>query len=629
MSLLAQFEQAEEIEEIAGYLFEHLHIDNLAPLNLEQGFAFRSSAAHKFNTAGDFEEFVWLPWSLIVEYAVVEDLNNNGLNEVVVLGAQGNAKKAMVFTTQDGGETYGLEKELDLGIPDFDSFLEPIVSDIDGDGRLEIVVSSGTDLRQIQYTTGSYAFGFLPSIGQSSFINKSPSFLELLDYDGDGNQDILYAIQSFNTFELFIIRGGNNWVSASPEFLSDPAMAVLPGTPEFNGPSLFLDVDVDGDLDLVISSLETKSIHWIENIPGETPRLPVLISPSFENIADNIIGFNTLKKIDLNGDGLMDFVASSMSGINWYRNIGAGEFEEVQLSNKRVFSFDIGRLDGDNRPDMVFGVLDELIIEDGTILNHRFQVHYALDKESEPTSSFIVRKTGNECGLGQEFINTSDTYFPDSSFQWDFGNGTTSTVAHPSFTYESSGAYQVSLEVCNDFGCHTSTKEVVVIVPETNIPDTIPLGEPFLFTDFTPFIENRTWSFGDGNTSSEATVEHSFTFPGVYFLQLFLNTSNPAVCQFVIEKEITVPPLLEDDDGLIVFPNPMTDRCQVIFENKKNKPYRIQIFNNLGQEVFDDQTAEGFLYTFDNKFLIEGVYFIHLTLNGVFIDTKRIIVVEP
>ena len=48
------------------------------------------------------------------------------------------------------------------------------------------------------------------------------------------------------------------------------------------------------------------------------------------------------------------------------------------------------------------------------------------------------------------------------SFTWNFGDGSTSTEANPNHRYAADGTYEVSLEVCNEVGCSSTSTSVVV-----------------------------------------------------------------------------------------------------------------------------------------------------------------------
>jgi PKD repeat protein len=79
-----------------------------------------------------------------------------------------------------------------------------------------------------------------------------------------------------------------------------------------------------------------------------------------------------------------------------------------------------------------------------------------------PTADFIGTPPIGCAPLTVNFNDTS-TGGP-TSWQWDFGDGGTSTLQHPSHTYASPGTYTVKLTVTNNCGADTAVKEQYIVV---------------------------------------------------------------------------------------------------------------------------------------------------------------------
>lgn len=124
-----------------------------------------------------------------------------------------------------------------------------------------------------------------------------------------------------------------------------------------------------------------------------------------------------------------------------------------------------------------------------------------------------------------------------TSYYWDFGNGTSSTLENPGIIYTSSGLYTISLTVTLPGGAiHTFSQTDYIQVTSSptadfsvNI-DTICQGETVQFTDLsTPGdnpITSWTWEFGDGGISSSKNPSHTYNTAGFFLVKLQVSDPN-------------------------------------------------------------------------------------------------------
>jgi len=134
--------------------------------------------------------------------------------------------------------------------------------------------------------------------------------------------------------------------------------------------------------------------------------------------------------------------------------------------------------------------------------------------------------------------------FPDT-WDWDFGDGGTSTEQNPVYTYDDEGDYYVSLTISSDSLDCTSTVEMLVRVGDSIwYPDsclamfyTYPDQENFLtmnFMDMSIGINGNPpdswyWDFGDGTTSNEQNPVHTYSEEGMYEVCLTISTGD--ICE--------------------------------------------------------------------------------------------------
>jgi len=119
-----------------------------------------------------------------------------------------------------------------------------------------------------------------------------------------------------------------------------------------------------------------------------------------------------------------------------------------------------------------------------------------------------------------------------SSWQWSFGDGSTSSLQNPVKQYNTAGNYNVTLTVFRN-GATSSTVSHFISVASV-IPATPPVTAAFGFTPTNPttsqnvnFADQSTgvptswvWSFGDGFSSSQQNPVHNYSSPGTYNVTL-------------------------------------------------------------------------------------------------------------
>ena len=85
--------------------------------------------------------------------------------------------------------------------------------------------------------------------------------------------------------------------------------------------------------------------------------------------------------------------------------------------------------------------------------------------QAEVDATFSANKKRVKEGEKVEFESRVSGGFPPYSYEWDFGDGETSTSAHPTHAYKSAGSYTVSLKVTDDRGnTGTRTRDDYILV---------------------------------------------------------------------------------------------------------------------------------------------------------------------
>ena len=127
------------------------------------------------------------------------------------------------------------------------------------------------------------------------------------------------------------------------------------------------------------------------------------------------------------------------------------------------------------------------------------------------------------------------------SYQWSFGDGSSSSSVNPSHTFNSTGTYIIKLISITDLGCSDTAIQNISI--GTVSPDFS--FNPGACTNFQVSFTNRsspapvsvTWSFGDGGTSTNKSPSHAYTTAGSYDIKL---TADFGSCLASVTKTINV-----------------------------------------------------------------------------------------
>ncbi|MBI1287138.1 MAG: PKD domain-containing protein [Flavobacteriales bacterium] len=178
-----------------------------------------------------------------------------------------------------------------------------------------------------------------------------------------------------------------------------------------------------------------------------------------------------------------------------------------------------------------------------------------------PTPTFTAagvstnNTNANSVCLGETFQFSDNSVSNDGtivSWDWDFGDGTTSTDQNPTHDYTAAGTYDVKLVVVSDHGCADSTQFQVNVdpLPAADFTATdVCLGTPTAFTDASTIsagtIAAWGWDFGDGNTSTQQNPSNTYATAGTYTVGLAAVSANG--CASAVQHDVDVYVLPQAD----------------------------------------------------------------------------------
>ena len=156
-------------------------------------------------------------------------------------------------------------------------------------------------------------------------------------------------------------------------------------------------------------------------------------------------------------------------------------------------------------------------------------------------------------GFTLNFFNRNNANI--QTFDWDFGDGNTSTLPAPTHTYADTGIYILKLVVNRGQPCSDSTTSIVKVYPGF-FPDFTIAGQcqntPIQFTDITTanygVINFWRWNFGDPisptNTSSLQNPTHIYANTGRYDVTFIVQSSKGCIDTILKTLDILDQPAL-------------------------------------------------------------------------------------
>ncbi|MGZ8516449.1 MAG: PKD domain-containing protein [Chitinophagaceae bacterium] len=229
-----------------------------------------------------------------------------------------------------------------------------------------------------------------------------------------------------------------------------------------------------------------------------------------------------------------------------------------------------------------------------------------------PTANFT---SGQTSGCAPIVINFQDLSSGNpTSWQWNFGNGSTSTLQNPSTTYFTPGIYTVTLTATNASGSNTLNRTAYITIfdkPIVNFSANDSTGcAPFnvRFTDLSTPAAGTTnttwqWDFGDGTGSSLLNPQHLYTATGSYTVNLRVTSDRGCVASF------SKPSYIQITGGLSInFSNTGTNRCRapfpVSFTNNSTGPGALSYFWNFGDGNTSTQQNPSHTYSASGNYTV-------------------------
>ncbi len=279
---------------------------------------------------------------LLASSVFATDLNGDGSIDVLATGS--DADKIVWYKNLNGQGNFGPEQIISnqTNRPQHIS-----AADLDNDGDMDVLSTSLSDNKIAWYknTDGLGSFG-PQQVLSTSFV--SPMDISTGDINGDGFLDILSGSDYYNESSVAWFKNNNGLGNfyQQPELSSQVFDA---------GDTILMDVDNDGDLDIVVASKESEEhkIVWFQNTNG-LGNFPIL---SQTLMAVDLSWPESLSATDVDNDNDMDLVVGSRNGgLFWFKNNGSGSFGPKQIIDSQisdVIKVVLADIDNDDNQDLI------------------------------------------------------------------------------------------------------------------------------------------------------------------------------------------------------------------------------------------------------------------------------------
>jgi gliding motility-associated-like protein len=182
----------------------------------------------------------------------------------------------------------------------------------------------------------------------------------------------------------------------------------------------------------------------------------------------------------------------------------------------------------------------KLVVKDGTGRKDSVVKTNFITVNRSPGVNFAASNTNGCVPLTVQFTDLSTAGSGViTKWEWDFGDGKTSSLRSPSHAFNVTGNFTITLKVTNSVGCievKTQTSYIKVNeIPKANFTSgsatscNPPVMVNFTNTSTGPGIKSFKWNFGDGFVSFDQNPSHNYTTAGNYPVTLIITNENGCV----------------------------------------------------------------------------------------------------
>jgi hypothetical protein len=227
-------------------------------------------------------------------------------------------------------------------VSDFTNAGAAVLADVDQDGRVDIL-GGADELGQVAWWRNNG--GDPAEWNQTTIVSGFAGVHDVAVADVDGDGDVDLVVPGYEADEIAWWRNDGGTPIGWTGFSVDSAV-------DYPTKVHLVDLDDDGDVDIVGTAWHDAVVSWWSNDGGEIPRW------SRQDIATGFVGTHWVDVADVDGDGRLDVLAAAMDRgeLAWWRQHGDETIEwqwnTVTTALEGAVSVDAADLDGDGDIDV-------------------------------------------------------------------------------------------------------------------------------------------------------------------------------------------------------------------------------------------------------------------------------------
>ncbi len=378
-----------------------------------------------------------------------------------------------------------------------------------------------------------------------------------------------------------------------------------------------------------LSSDNSESYEW--SFPGGNPSSstefePVVVynTPGVYDVtltAHNVNGADSYTVI-----GYIEVLPSPIAGFDFQVMNGATvNFNNTSTdSDSWTWSFGDGEFSSEENPSYVYsqpGIFTVLLQVEGPCGSDEYSLEVEIT-EVIPTAGFSAEPASGCIPLTVQFKDES--LGNPSQWNWSFpgGDPSTSTDQNPVVVYNAAGQYTVTLQISNIAGSDVLMQSQMIEVSDVPVVGFTYEEEPgnlFKFINTTTDGDSFLWDFGDGQTSTQGSPNHTYAAPGNYTVILTATNEcgSKSISELIVISSTADRGVFEK---LLVFPNPNEGQFTVwiLASGAGDAEVNLRLVNALGQVLMETkgELVQGeLILPVDRSDLPSGMYWLEISLN--------------